>query len=84
MKRTFKYESYVFKWTDVDIGDVLILEDKDGSIFDTVIMVESNTIHQCDNCPLSSNSMPGECMHYPFACRSDMVAVSINKVLENL
>lgn len=84
MRRTFKYERYVSKWTDVEIGDVLILEGEDGSIFDIVIMMESSIIHKCDNCPLSRNKKPGECMHYPFACRYDMVAVSIDQVMENL
>lgn len=85
MKRTFKYNSYVSTWDTVDIGDVLILEGKDGSIFDTVIMKESASGgSKCDNCPLSTDGEPGKCMHYSFACHNDMVAVSINKIMENL
>ena len=79
MKRTFKYERYVSKWYDVDIRDVLILEGEDGSIFDIVIMVESDTIHKCGNCPLSRNKAPGACMHYAFACMTNMKARSIKK-----
>lgn len=84
MKRTFKYESYVSNWDGIDIGDVLILEGKDGSIFDTVIMTETDSTNKCGNCPLSEAGTPGECMHYAFACSSDMVASSINKIMEDL
>ena len=85
MKRTFKYKSHISKWYDVDIGDVLILEGEDGSIFDTVIMVESTVkVNKCGSCPLSKDSVPGECMHYSFACNSDMVALSIDTMMENL
>ena len=87
MKRTFRYKRHISKWYDVDIGDVLILEGEDGSIFDTVIMVESNKISRigkCGNCPLSKDNVPGECMHYSFACDSNMVASSIDTIMENL
>lgn len=84
MKRTFKYKSHVPDWDDVDIGDVLILEGKDGSIFDTVVITENNTTDKCGNCPLSKDGVPGECMHYAFACSSDMVASSIDTIMEDL
>lgn len=87
MKRTFKYKSHISKWYDVDIGDVLILEGEDGTIFDTVIMMESNTkskLGKCVDCPLSENNVPGECMHYAFACSNKLVASSIDTILENL
>lgn len=83
MKRTFKYKNHVSKWYDVNVGDVLILKGKDGTIFDTVIMKETITKTMCGGCPLSKNRRPGECMHYAFACRGDMKARSIKKVMEN-
>lgn len=85
MKRTLKYTSRVAKWDDVEIGDVLILEGNDGNIFDIIIMKKShNETRKCDDCPLSKDNRPGECMHYSFACSEEMIATSINKIMENL
>lgn len=85
MKRTFKYKDHIRKWYEVDIGDILVLRDKDGAVFDVVIMTEFNTGgHKCSNCSLSKNNSPGECMHYAFSCSSEATAVSLYKSLEDL
>lgn len=84
MKRTFKYKHHISKWYDVNIGDVLILVGKNGDVFDTVIMKGSDIPNRCGKCPLSKNNTPGECMHYAFACDNDRIAVSINKMMEDL
>ena len=85
MKRTFKYKEHISKWYNVDLGDVLILKGKDGTIFDTVITMKSDTKEgKCANCPLSGVAGPGECMHYAFACNSNMTTSSLYKALEDL
>ena len=84
MKRVYKYKNHVSKWYAVNVGDVLILKGKDGTVFDTVIITKNNTTSMCGNCPLSEDGMPAECMHYAFACTDSMTAISINKIMENL
>lgn len=85
MKRTYKYKNHISEWYDVDVGDVLTLIGKDGDIFDTVIIKEfPGMTDKCCSCSLSENGIPGECMHYAFACMSSVMAVSMTKVLEDL
>lgn len=84
MKRTYKYKNHVSEWYDVDVGDVLVLKGKDGSVFDIVVIMKNNKEAPCAKCPLSKDGVPGECMHYAFACSSNMTAISVDSVLENL
>ena len=62
MRRTFKYKKNVKKWNHIDIGDVLILKEKDGTLFDAGIVKKVNMSYRCRKCSLSKDGQPDACL----------------------